>query len=116
MWVHGRRIYAHRLAWLHITGKWPEIEIDHINGDGCDNRAENLRAATRRLNMENRRTAQRNNVIGQLGVSQCPSTGRYFARIETRGRSIHLGTYDTAEMAHGAYLGAKRLLHNGCTI
>lgn len=28
--VHGERHYAHRLAWFHYYGKWPEQIIDHI--------------------------------------------------------------------------------------
>ena len=52
--VNGHRDYAHRFAWLFMTGKWP-TEIDHINGDRSDNRWENLRKTTRFLNNGNRK-------------------------------------------------------------
>ena len=42
---------AHRLAWLYVTGKWPENEIDHTNRIGSDNRLVNLSEATHAQNM-----------------------------------------------------------------
>jgi hypothetical protein len=50
----NKRIYlVHRLAWLIGSGKWPDDEIDHINGIRSDNRIENLRAVGRKTNGKN---------------------------------------------------------------
>ena len=31
--INGMKFMAHRLAWLHTHGVWPEHEIDHLNGN-----------------------------------------------------------------------------------
>lgn len=105
---------AHRLAWLYMTGEWPESEIDHINGDCTDNRFGNLRDVSRGINSENVRTPRKSNRLGVLGV--CKSRGRYLATLSVCGRHKHVGYFDTAEDAHAAYVKAKRQLHAGCTL
>lgn len=51
--VKGKRLKAHRVAWLLNYGEFPEGEIDHINRDRTDNRIENLRIASRTLQCNN---------------------------------------------------------------
>lgn len=50
--VNGTKVRAHRLAWLYMTGEWPEDQLDHINGLKDDNRFVNLREATNSLYLE----------------------------------------------------------------
>ena len=44
--IDGRPYSASRLAWLYMTGKWPNSEISYINGKPSDTRWANLREAT----------------------------------------------------------------------
>jgi hypothetical protein len=41
--INDETYLAHNLAWLMVTGVYPERELEHINGSRTDNRMENLR-------------------------------------------------------------------------
>ena len=106
----GDRLYlAHRLAWLYVHGEWPGqgLDIDHINGDGLDNRIANLRLATRSQNIANSK-AHRDNATGFKGVSFNREKQKFEAYIYHDGRQRSLGYHDTAEEAHAAYCHAAR--------
>lgn len=111
-----RKLYrAHRLAWLYMTGAWPATELDHRNTVGTDNWWNNLRLANRFTNMQNQRTAHvSNHTTGLLGAHR--QGDRFRARIRYRGRGKSLGMFPTAQLAHAAYVNAKRKLHAGCTL
>jgi len=112
--IAGKQYTLHRLAILYVTGEWPPHDVDHINGDRADNRIKNLRCVTRSSNMENQRSARRNNATGHLGV--VPVGSKFVSKIQVRGKSHWIGTFETPEEAHEAYLKVKRDLHGGCEI
>ncbi len=95
-----RPYYAHRLAWLYMTGEWPALEVDHINGNPSDNRWTNLRAADRTQNVVNR-PRRRDSSSGFKGVYRARS-GRFTCQVRIDGKARHLGTFDTAEEAFAA--------------
>lgn len=66
-WVDGRNVGVHRIAWALHSGEYPVVEVDHINGDGADNRICNLRLATSAQNNQNRRLSA-SNKTGVKGV------------------------------------------------
>lgn len=111
------RLYqAHRLAWLWVKGAWPVHEIDHINGNRTDNRIVNLRDVPNAVNRQNTRAARVDSETGLQGVTFCKRRRRFFSRIRLDGRARFLGYFDNSQLAHAAYLAAKRQLHVGCTI
>ena len=76
--------------------------VDHINRDRLDNRRDNLRPATYRLNNVNKRPSIPNRTGLPQGVGQL-STGGFRARFMHR----HLGVYPTPELAGEAYASAR---------
>lgn len=105
--IHRLTYLAHRLAWLHVTGKWPPDEIDHINLIAHDNRFANLRLADRSTQCANKR-AHKDNKLGVKGV--CAQDGKFIATITKNGKQHYLGLYETAEQAATAYREAAERL------
>jgi len=66
--INGDRIdyRLHRLIWFYVTGKVPD-KIDHIDGDGLNNKWKNLRSVTIIKNLQNQRI-NKNNKSGFNGV------------------------------------------------
>jgi AP2 domain/HNH endonuclease len=107
--VLGRTYRAHQLAWLYVTGRWGRPMIDHRDGDATNNRWSNLRRASASQNGANRGRSRQNS-SGYKGVSLCRRSGRWEAYITKKRRRMHLGTFDTPEAAHDAYVAAARKL------
>lgn len=82
--------YAHRLAWLYMTGEWPAADVDHINHVRDDNRWSNLRGATRSQNIQYK-SMQSNNTSGVKGVYF--HAGKWAASIQYNGKNRHLGRF-----------------------
>jgi hypothetical protein len=79
-------------------------QVDHVNGNGLDNRRANLRPATHQQNMRNKRTQARSEA-GYKGVFS-DGNGRWRARIFCNGQRFNLGSYDTPEEAALIYNAA----------
>jgi hypothetical protein len=99
----NKKIYrAHRLAFLYMTGNFPENFIDHINHIRDDNRWTNLRDATLSQNQANR-VNQKNNTSGYKGVSWNKQCKKWKAQISYMYKDIHIGLYTTPQEAAEAY-------------
>lgn len=107
IWINGRNVAAHRLAWLYMTGSFPELTIDHINGDGTDNRWENLRCVSKLENNRNKRLFRKNK-SGVCGVAFHKRDRKWMASIRVDRRLIHLGTFVNKDDAIDARRRAER--------
>lgn len=115
--LDGIDYLEHRLAWLYVTGAFPQEDTDHINGNRADNRIVNLRDVSRTTNMHNERAPRTNGTSGFLGVSWVSSRKKWRAKITVGSKRKTIGEFSSPEAAHEAYLNAKRVLHaDGCTI
>jgi hypothetical protein len=102
----GKRKYkAHRLAWLYMTGSWPELELDHINGNPSDNRMVNLREVSHRVNGQNRPEHRAGKL---LGATYNKKAKKWYSQIMTDGKIRHIGSFDTEIEASKAYLKEAR--------
>lgn len=88
--VAGKPYLVHRLAFLYMTGDWPEHEIDHRDGDRSNNRWSNLRPATSGQNKCNTCT-RKDNTSGVKGISWETSKSRWRAEIWHQGRKHYVG-------------------------
>lgn len=112
------KLYAQRSV-RRDDGEWATEKLhsyitgyaltDHRNGDGLDNRRENLRRATQQQNMCNRIATPGKS--GFKGVTWNKRDENWKAQIGSRGKHYHLGYYLIAEEAAMAYDEAARRLH-----
>lgn len=107
--IDGFRYRAHHLAMLYVTGRWPELQIDHINQVKSDNSYLNLRLCTQGENNRNR-TVKRKTKTGLKGVI-LTRNNTFTARIGHEYEKIHLGTFGSADDAKRAYDEAATRLH-----
>jgi hypothetical protein len=103
-WTRGqdgrrRNILLHRL----IVDAPQDVQVDHINHDGLDNRRANLRLATRSQNQANMRAETIGATSRYKGVSWEKFTQRWKACITVHGKGVTLGRYGAEEEAARAY-------------
>ena len=102
----------HRSVGVHrfLMNVGTNLVVDHINGNGLDNRRCNLRIATRSQNYHN--SGKRiHNTSGYKGVYWDSKRCVWCAAITKDNKRKYLGHFNSAEEAHEAYCEAGRRLH-----
>lgn len=122
---HGSTAYAKRTAYVTVDGrKKPYDEhmhrvvmklpngnglfVDHINGDGLDNRKSNLRVCTHSQNVMNQKR-RNDNTSGYKGVSW--NSGAWVATISINRKQTCIGRFPTPAEAYEAYCKAAKEHH-----
>ncbi len=84
----------HRVIWLIVYGRWCSGQIDHIDGNGLNNKLSNIREVTNKENARNIRRTSRN-TSGATGVCWNKKNKRWRAAIVVDGVKKHLGRLKT---------------------
>ena len=90
--IDGAAYQAHRVAWAMHYGSDPEGQIDHINHNRQDNRADNLRDVASGINQKNM-SRPRTNTSGVVGVYWYARHAKWMASIKAEGTLIYLGYF-----------------------
>lgn len=106
--IDRKRHMAHRLAWLFTHGEWPDFDIDHADGDRLNNRASNLRRASRAQNTMNSKLRSDNPTMLK-GARARKDRKTFAAVIRINGKQKTLGYFETPEAAHAAYVDAAKV-------
>jgi len=91
--INGKDYSGHSLSWLYNYGCYPKHCVDHINGNGLDNRIENLRDVNHADNMKNKRV-YRTNLSGISGVRFSSFHKKWLVDISSESKRIYLGIFD----------------------
>lgn len=90
--IKQKKYLAHRLAWLYAHGEFPLDQIDHIDGDGFNNRLINLRCVDAAENGKNRKLGK-NSSTGVVGVCYCNKSNKWLAQIGVNKKRHNLGYF-----------------------
>ena len=107
--VGGRKYKEHRLAFFIMTGEWPSCEVDHIDGNGCNNQWTNLRDVDGTTNRRNQRRMI-TNTSGHTGVYWHVRKLKWEAKIGVNGEFVNLGYFDLIDDA----IAARQLANDQC--
>lgn len=114
--VYGQRADwstgSQRLILLHreIMQAPEGMVVDHISGDGPDNRRANMRITSVACNARNQRLRS-NSTSGLKGVSWRGDTKKWRAFIVVDGKQYTLGCFGTKDEASAAYAKASHRMH-----
>lgn len=104
--INHKPYMAHRLAFLYMSGKYPEGEVDHINNIRSDNRWSNLRDVSHRVNSQNRIDSKKIGKTPGVFFHKRLKNNPWESHIQIDGVIKSLGCFPTQELAYAEYLKA----------
>lgn len=105
--VDQKKYAVHRVIWKLAYGNIPDdMQIDHIDGDGLNNKLDNLRLVTNQQNQLNRKVNK-----GRKYKGVYKSRDKFKAEIMTEEGRLYIGVYGTPEDAARAYNEAAKEHH-----
>lgn len=102
--VPQKNLFMHREILLRYGHELGKLQVDHINGNGLDNRKCNLRLVTQAqncMNMRARSNDQKTSIY--KGVRFHKTSKRWEAYIRCQYKRIHIGSFKTESEAAIAY-------------
>jgi hypothetical protein len=96
--IKAKLYYAHRIAFVLMTGCWPKGEVDHQDGNGLNNVWTNLRDVTPAGNCKNLRKYA-SNKSGCTGVCWDTYSNKWKVEIQVNGARRNLGRYASKDDA-----------------
>lgn len=109
VYLFNKPYSLHRLIWFIEKNEWSEM-IDHLDGNGLNNRIENLRNVNNRLNQQNRSQHRQGKLVG---ATWRKNQGFWTSQITINKKRKHLGCFLTEQDAHERY--KQELKNRGLT-
>lgn len=103
--INGKSYMIHRLIWVMQVGTEPDI-IDHKDGNGLNNKWDNLRSVNKQENNRNQRK-RKDNVSGVCGVCWATQSNKWVVIINFDGKQHKLGYFKNFDDAVAARLRAE---------
>lgn len=93
-----------RTVWMHREIMRPPdgLEVDHIDGNGLNNRRHNLRSVTHQENGSNKPHRHPRNTSGYRGVVWHKGQEKWIAQVKLKGVHKWLGTFSSKRAAANA--------------
>jgi hypothetical protein len=107
--IYGVPLKVHRVVFALHHGRWPEGDVDHIDGNIYNNDPSNLREVNHATNCRNQKLRS-TNTSGCMGVHFDKRRGVYAVSISADGSKIHIGSYPSVEHAEIARRAAAKAL------
>lgn len=111
IYLNGIKYLEHRLLWLWFYGDWPQLGLDHVDGEGLNNTIENIKEATQKDQCHNRKLRS-DNQSGYAGISWRSDSAKWrLILTNDNGVIERLGTFanlqDAVEARDVAYASGR---------